>query len=565
MPQPYMICPAIGSDQSDEWIRLGVEAHVANQLPVAQARYQQALRLDPRSAIATQNLAIVFAQSSLLNDALLTIERASLFDNKNSNVFLNWALIALEAGRTEVALEQANKSLEINPTDLNSMLGLAMVSTSAGLPEQAIPLYNKILEAEPRHSTATPNSCFVLTLTDATPDILLKQRQVWYNQQAHKGKKPSVSFTNQLTTDRPLRVGYVGGDFKSHSAAFIFGGVVLHHTDKVQAFAYSSLPVNPEADHRSKKFLEVIGENWRDISQSVDEEVEKLIHKDQIDILVDLAGHTGGGRLPLFTRKAAPVQVTAWGFAHGTGCPEIDYFFADPVTIPPEERQYYVEQIYDLPCIVTLEPPSEYNLKGVSHAPYRRNDYITFGAYCRYEKMNDDCVKTFAEILRRVPDSKIEFKDNAYSKPYSIKRILALMPDIDPTRLFFSLQTSHADHLLAYQQADLILDPFPHSGGAAALEQLYMGVPIVTLYGKQAGGRTTSSLLTVLGREQWIADTKESYIVKAVDMAEDTRYLADQRKVLRDDLMKSPIVQGYVDKVEAAYLDMWSKYVTDHT
>jgi protein O-GlcNAc transferase len=565
MPQPYMICPATGSDQADEWIRLGVEAHVANQLPVAQGRYQQALRLDPRSAVATQNLAIVYAQSNLLNDALLTIERASIFDNTNSNVYLNWALIALESGRTEVALEAAAKSLEINPTDLNSMLGLAMVSTSAGMPERSIELYNQILEAEPKHITATPNSCFVLTLTDATPDVLLKQRQLWYTYHAHKGKKPSQPFTNPLTTDRPLRVGYVGGDFKSHSAAFIFGGVVLHHTDKVQSYAYSSLPVNPELDHRSKQYLKVIGENWRDISQSMDEDVEKLIHQDQIDILVDLAGHTGGGRLPLFTRKAAPVQVTAWGFAHGTGCPEIDYFFADPIAIPQDERQYYLEQIYDLPCIVTLEPPSEYNLKGISHAPYRRNGYITFGAYCRYEKMNDDCVRTYAEILRRVPESKIEFKDAAYSKPYSIKRILNLMPDIDPSRLLFSLQTNHADHLLAYQQADLILDPFPHSGGAAALEQLYMGVPIVTLYGKQAAGRTTSSILNVLGRENWVAKNKEEYVDLAVNFAENTKYLADQRKVLRDDLMKSPITVGYVDKVEAAYLDMWSKYVSEHT
>ncbi len=155
----------------------------------------------------------------------------------------------------------------------------------------------------------------------------------------------------------------------------------------------------------------------------------------------------------------------------------------------------------------------------------------------------------------------MEFKDHAYRRPFSMRRIMGLMDGIAPDRLLFSLATSHPDHMLAYQQADLCLDPFPHGGGVVGLEQLYMGVPILTLYGTQPAGRSTSSVLTAIGRPDWIARTPAEYIDKAVALAEDPRELAKARLTLRDELLKSPVVVGYVDKVEAIYKDIWGRYV----
>lgn len=557
--QPYLVVPAQGSDQDEEWVRLGVEAHVSGNLPQAQQRYQQALRLNPRHAIATQNLAIVFAQSNMMNEALLAVERAALMDGVHGVIKMNHALMALECDRIDEALGCAIKAVELAPEDVPALLSLAMVYTAAGMPEKSVPIYNKILDKEPKHGSAGPNACFVQTLTDATPADLLRQRKRWYAANRYDGK--IEQHRNDRTTERPLRVGYVGGDFKSHSAAFIFSHVLLHHTSAVEMYLYSSLPVDGEKDARTKAFKAVCGERWRDISSMSDEDAAALIRKDRIDILVDLAAHTNGGRLALFTRKPAPVQVTAWGFAHGTGCPEIDYFLADPVAIPEHERQHYAEKVLDLPCVVTMEAPEEYNLKGVSQAPIRKNGYFTFGSYARYEKMSDNCLKCFAEIMRRVPDAKMEFKDHGYRRPYSLKRIMALMPDIAPDRLLFSLATSHPDHMLAYQQADLCLDPFPHGGGVVGLEQLYMGVPIVTLYGPQPAGRSTSSVLTTMGRTDWIAKSTEDYIDIAVRLAENPKPLAEARKTLRDDLLKSPAVAGYVERVEALYKEIWRRYV----
>jgi predicted O-linked N-acetylglucosamine transferase (SPINDLY family) len=210
--------------------------------------------------------------------------------------------------------------------------------------------------------------------------------------------------------------------------------------------------------------------------------------------------------------------------------------------------------------VVTYDPP-KYDVKATSQLPYFVNGYFTFGSYARYEKFSDECLETWREILLAVPESKLQLKDCAYRRPYSVKRVLRILKDIDPKRVLFSIATSHQDHMLSYQQADIILDPFPHSGGVVGLEQLYMGVPIVTRYGTQASGRTTSSVLTAMGRTGWIAKTPAEYVDIAVGLTKDVRALADVRKVLRSELMESPVVKGYPQAIEAAYLSMWEQRV----
>ena len=556
--QAYVVVPKQGADVADEWIGLGVEAHMQGKGADAERHYKKALVMEPRSAVATQNLAIIYAQSGNLNEALLTIERALLFNDKLGVAWMNQGLMQLDSERVGDALASCRKAIAIEE-NVHTRLALAVVLATAGLPAEAVPLYNKVLDEIPAHPQAGPNACFIQTLTKAGPAELLAQRRRWYDANAFKCEiKPHQ---NDMRYGRPLRVGYVGGDFKCHSAAMIFASVVLHHDPaKIQPYLYATLPLDPVADGATKKFKDMAGDRWRDIAEMDDEKADALIREDQIDIMVDLAGHTNGGRLSLFTRKPAPVQVTAWGFAHGTDCPEIDYFFADPVAVPEHERAHYAEKIYDLPCIVSYEPP-EYGLKGVSDTPFRRNGYVTFGSSARYEKLSDECLAAFAEILRRVPDSRLRLKDHSYRRPYSIQRVMESMPDIAPERLAFIGSTPHHEHMQEYQSSDLILDPFPHTGGVVCMEQIYMGVPIVTLYGTQAAGRTTASVLTAMGRKEWIARTPQEYVETAVRLAENPIELGKARKTLRDEFLASRAIKGYREATEAAYRRIWAKHI----
>ena len=245
MPQSYLLVPPPGSEQADEWVRLGMDAQMQGKLPEAQRMYQKALQLNPCHSIATQNLAIVFAQSNLLNEALLTIERASMFDGVHAVIQSNWALMALEADHIDVALRVAQKGVDMAANAVTRMSLVSVLST-AGLSEQAIPVYQEILKENPLHPQAGPNVCFVLTLTDATPKDLLAQRTVWHAANRYTG--PKAAHGNDRNLTRPLRIGYVSGDFKCHSAAMIFKSVATHESDNLVPYFYSTLPVDPVAD-----------------------------------------------------------------------------------------------------------------------------------------------------------------------------------------------------------------------------------------------------------------------------------------------------------------------------
>lgn len=572
MAQPYSILPAAGSDQLDEWIKLGAETQLAGNLPKAMSFYQSALRLDPNNATATQNLAVVLACSpGCLNDALLAIEKAVIFNPAESIIRCNQALICLEADRIDEGLAAAHAAVKNAPQStpqpgcepvkaagyINSRLALAMLSASAGHPEESYKPYMEMLDVDPTHPAAGPNSCFVTSLMPFGPKELRAPRDRWYR--ANKVNRPHWPHKNKKDPDKVLKVGYVGGDFKSHSAAMMFSNVVLNHDRKVvEPFLYSSLPTDPEKDAMSAMFRAV--GNFREVHGKNDDDFEAMIEADEIDILVDLAGHTNGGRLGVFCRKPAPVQVTAWGFAHGTGVPDIDYFFADPVAVQPDERQYYAERIYDLPCIVTYRPPVEYNIRPTSPAPALTNEYFRFGCFARFEKLSDAFLGTVKKILEGVPTSRVYFKDHAFKRPYSIRRVLSALEGIDPARIAFGGSTTHPEHLLEYQKVDAILDPYFHGGGIVSLETLYCGVPLLTMYGRQPSGRTASSVLTAIGRTDWIAKTEADYVKLAIEWANRPHDLAVSRKTLRQELLDSPVVKGYVQAVESAYRDIWKSW-----
>lgn len=564
-PQPYvLLAPTDPTLVFSEWLAVAIESHQLGRYPDAERQLRHALRLEPHSVRAYNNLACAYAAGGNYKEALLAVERAVQLSQEKfpdeeelkecAVALCNWALIALDLEQIDLAVEKAEAAVAAHPC-VQTRTTLALCCPVAGTPERAIPLYNAVLDEDPKHYVAGMNACFVQTLTPVTAADLAKQRRRFHEGQRQIGS--GLRHHKLSLNGKPLRVGYVSGDYRRHSANSIFGGVVLHHSPRVEAYLYNTQPVDVLADSVSKKYKDHAGDRWRDLVNVGDEQAEEMIRKDRIDILVDLSGHTGGGRLSLFTRKPAPVQITAWGFAHGTGCPEIDYFFADPIAVPHEERRHYVEEVVDLPCIVTFEPP-ECKVPGVSEPPSAKNGHITFGCYSRYEKLSTAYLATCQEVLLAVPDSKMLFKDNAFRQPYAVRRVQQVMDAVDPQRLSFYTGSSQADHLLSYQQSDLILDPFPHSGGTCCLEQLWMSVPLVTLYGTQAAGRTASSVLTCMTRTEFVARSRDEYIAKALDLATgDCRnMLRDCRKTLRQELLDSPVCKGYVAAVEDVYQEL---------
>jgi predicted O-linked N-acetylglucosamine transferase (SPINDLY family) len=292
--------------------------------------------------------------------------------------------------------------------------------------------------------------------------------------------------------------------------------------------------------------------------------VEQIL-ADKIDILIDLSGHSAGNRLKVFARKPAPVQVTAWGHATGTGIPTIDYLFADPVTIPRDVRRLFAEQMYDLPCSITAQSSPD-GVRAVL-PPILSRGSVSFGVFNRASKISDEAISVWARILRAVPGSRLLFKDGAFEDA-SLQLIFTekfLAQDIESDRLVFLGRTPRLEHLAAFGDVDICLDPFPQNGGVSTWEALQMGVPVVAVLGNGPANRVSASILTSIGLRDLVAESHDSYVAIASRLAANL----DQLKTLREDLPGriSSAAAGncatYTRAVEEGYRAMWRAYCLD--
>ena len=562
MDQMFLILEPVGQTEADQTMALGVLAHRAGNMVEAGYHYRQCLRLNPSHGLCLNNVALLHVHQQDMNEALLTIERAAILAPRVAMIHANWAFICLASNWPDAAVRHAQRAAGLDRSGLTCR-AFASILLATGEVGRAMEAYDAALAEEPDNQVAAISACFAQSLTDDGPREFLARRKLVYERFcADLPKCEPRPKGEQDNPQRRLRIGYVSGDFRTHSASAIFRAVILRHSAAVEAFCYSTAPDPEKQDAITENFKRTLGPRWRNISALHDAEACALIQRDEIDILVDLSAHSTGGRLGIFARKPAPVQVTAWGFALGTGMPEMDYFFADPITVPESERVHFAEKIWDLPCLMTLDKSYLDALGDNPTIPYHANGYITFGCFGRSQKVSGDYLSAVFRILRANMDARILFRDFSYHSPDAMRRILHALAGIDPGRIAFSSGPDSAEHMQAYQQCDIMLDPFPHTGGVSSMEQIYMGVPIITRYGKNIAGRLTASLLTAIGREEWIAADIPGYVAKAVGLSRDIPAIEAARKSLRKEFTRSPAMKDYVSEVEHAYAGMWKNYVS---
>ena len=388
---------------------------------------------------------------------------------------------------------------------------------------------------------------------------LQEERKRWdAAQTAHLQQRRVHS--NMPDPARRLRVGYVSADFREHSAIRVFGGMLTRYDrSQFDVFAYSNFK------RQDDRFTNLFRQNvtaWRNISRLSDDAVEQMILDDRIDILVDLSGHSVGNRLLVFARKPAPIQITAWGYATSTGMKAMDVFFADPVVVPPEDRQYFTEQVRYLPCVAG----AFFNelFPDVNVLPALSGGTVTFGSFNRLAKVSDMSFRAWADVLQAVPGSRLILKTAELDDAANRERVIGhfTKAGIAAERIIMQGKTSWFEHVKAYNQIDFALDPFPHGGGVTALEGLMMGVPIIVLRWPTVTGSTSASIMTALGLTDWIAETREQYVELAAQKASDLQSLAALRQQLRDIFTSSTMGNqvAYARAVEQEYRKLWQEW-----
>jgi len=456
------------------------------------------------------------------------------------------------------AMEACRKVLAQNPASEVAWTWLAACFVKQGEIATALQHFDRALEIKPDYGDAITAKIFALEFMPGA-DFAQHQaaRREWWSRIGAQLPRAKL-LPRDLDPERRITVGYVSSDFRGHSAAFTFLPVLRHRERELFRIAcYSCSPLQDNITAQCRDVADV----WVDAWQMSDDELTARIQADQIDILVDLSGHSAGNRLTVFARKPAPIQVTAWGSGTGTGVPTIDYFFADPVTVPPEARHLFAEEVYDLPAVITTDPP-----QGVQPTPLPMlgTGHVTFGVFNRIDKISDPALKVWSRLMQELPDSRIVLKNVALDDPFLRDRLIArfVAHGVAESRVTCLGSTSRDQHMAAFASIDISLDPFPQNGGVSTWESLQAGVPVVALLGSSAASRAAAGIVTAVGLGDWVAEDDDRYIAIARRHAAEPVALAKLRAELPAMVTNSAAGNGerYARKVEEGYRSFWRRY-----
>jgi predicted O-linked N-acetylglucosamine transferase (SPINDLY family) len=525
------------------------------------ASCDRAIALRPGYADALSNRGNALTELGRFDEALASYDQALALKPALAAAWVGRGNVFLNRNRYGEAFAAFQQALALKPDSLKALAQLAHYYERHGRMAEAIACYDRVLAVKPDFSEVISNKIFALDLVPQAGFVEHQEaRKEWWRRIGAKiAAKSLPRHVNDRDAARRLVLGYVSSDFRRHSAATTFWPVLSNHDKtRFEVICYSCSAIR---DDITKDF-ERVADRWIDATQLSDDELTERVRADKVDILIDLSGHSGGNRLGVFARKPAPLQVTAWGHATGTGLATIDYLFSDPVTIPEEMRPLYAEKIYDLPCVIMSALPPIELPRG--EPPVLTNGHVTFGVFNRITKISDDALAVWARVLHGVPEAKLLMKDGAYDEMplRELMRQRFAAHGIAGERIDFLGSSPREQHLASFGRTDIALDPFPQNGGVSTWEALHMGVPVVAKLGQSLPSRLSGAILASIDMPDWVAQSTDDYVALAVKFAGMPELLTRLRHELPAKIAAAPSGNAilYTRAVERAYRTMWENY-----
>ena len=532
----------------------------------------------------------------------------SVSDNYNINK--NLALIHLEKNDLQKFVKYARHALGI---EFNTQFAnlLAEKYDLMGLHHEAVGLYNSIIKLEPDNVNCLNNlgNLYLITISDTkdfdgvmkktycksldwavkkkehrktelilsniifnnlynwklTNEEIHQRSSVWYDY--FPKEQQLLDIVNKLdrtkTSTGKIRIGYISTDFMTHPVGFMFDSILRNHNiNKFEIFCYdNSNSTKSSNDVIAKKLRAYNNARWFSIENLSDVEILTQMINDNLDILVDMMGHTRNTRMNVLQYKPARIIVSYFAYPSTNGLKEIDYRFTDKFASPPETQKFFTEKFYYLPNgFQCYTPPIDID----STKNYSREKYkIHLCCFNNPIKLSRPTIETFAEILKRLPESKLFLRYCYYKSSYFRERMLKQFVElgIDTDRI--SIDSLDLEQSLKfYNQMDIVLDPFPYNGGTISSEAIYMNSPLITLAGSNYVSRVGVSLLSNLGLQKYIANSREEYVQKVIDLARNPKELKELHQTLRIRMLNSDLANSvsFTHNVEAAYQDMINKF-----
>ncbi|BCA79144.1 tetratricopeptide repeat protein [Desulfuromonas sp. AOP6] len=528
--------------------------------------YQTALTSSDKPAQLCYALAVAYRAVNRPGQAIVYLEEALSLAPDYSPGHNLMGVVLMDMGMAEEALSHFHKAIEITPDDDGPRTNLAGLLQSLGRFQEAYEQAREAVALAPEKPLIHSNLLFLMNYQEAlSRDEIYAEQRRWNERHALPVLQKSVRPETELTRDKKLRIGYVSPDFRFHPVCF-FITPILSGFDRshFEVFCYSNVSRPDQQTEKMKEWAT----GWRDICGVPDEEVAQWIRDDRIDILVDLAGHSGDNRLLVFAHKAAPVQITFLGNPDGTGMDAMDYRITDSWCDPVGLTEcFHAEKLLRLPGnFFCYAPPSP--APDIGPLPCRQNGYVTFGSFNNFSKISENLLGIWSEIMQGVPESRLVFQ----AKPLTDKgKVLELKRFFESRgvagdRILAKGNTSISEHLKLVTQVDIALDSFPWNGHTTTCHTLWMGVPVVSMAGERGISRMGLSILGGLGLERFVACNVSDYVKTAVDLSGNPGVLENFRKNIRSEILNSSWGNSltYNETLENLFRDVWIKYCVEH-
>jgi FkbM family methyltransferase len=578
------------------WLHLGAVYRAQAKLDEALKCFQKANQIDPKSAGVAYRIGEIYNDQGDLNKALELFDITIKVDEEYISAYLAKAEILKKQREFEEAEKVIQTALGIEPRNVGAQVSLGELYKHEGRYDDAIELYEKLIQSHPKVAGIRVNYALCmqelgqfdeseknyLKAFEDQPDTfeslsnylmglhynpvrskeeIFEKHKLWDQNFAPK-KRPNRPVPVNTDIDKKLRIGFISGGFRTHPVGWMITSALENlPKDQFEIYCYTT---NNRYDRITKR-IHAVTDKWQSVIGYNDEIISKMIKDDEIDILIELSGHSADTRLKTVAMEPAPV-IVKWvgGLFNTTGMASVDFLISDHQETPNGEEKYYTEKLVRMPDDYICFLPPEY-APDVAELPAKENGYITFGCFNNPTKVNDSILEKWAEVMNRVSESRLFLKSKQYDTPALRERIIDTMEKcgISSDRILFEGQSPHDELLECYNLVDIALDPWPYSGGLTTCEALWMGVPVVTKPGPTFAGRHSTTHLYNAGFPDWITATWDEYSDKVVELASDIEALAEIRSGIRNKVAASPICDGerFGMHLSKAFREMWKQRV----
>ncbi|MHC4430349.1 MAG: O-linked N-acetylglucosamine transferase, SPINDLY family protein [Planctomycetota bacterium] len=470
--------------------------------------------------------------------------------------------ICFNQNRISESAQYRRKAVEADPDNMAYWLDFAKALMRTGKRQEGIALLRRRVEEAPAEDSAA-GSILLWNLhyvPESTAEMFFREYKKW-GETYLPADMARTSHPNDPDPDRRLRIAYISPDFRLNVVSKSFEPFLDgHNREDFELFGYGKVARPDKITERFKRKFD----HYRDVNAMAQKEVARLVEKDQIDILIEIGGHCRDTCIGILAYKPAPIQVD-YGGIDTSGMSQIDYRLTDRVMTPTHMERFYVEKSVCLDTgFFSYRPPRSSPLIGP--LPARQNGYVTFGSFNNSIKINPYMMELWARVLTSNENSRFVMKFQGgsdagmrdfYTREFERFGISADRLDI------YEMFNSHFQHLELYNQVDLILDTYPFNGCITTIEGLWMGVPTVSLFGKDIlVSRSGLSILKQLGLEIFAASDPDEYVAKAIAFSGELDNLEKIRAALRNMMLNSNLCnpKQYAQSLEKAYRAMWRRW-----